>query len=87
MHFWPLNKVKIYRSEKAEREGLFPHSDHSIEIRRAVNYANSSYIISPNYTIYKFLKGMFISELRFSILKNHHSLELVIQVQGHFYPR
>lgn len=30
---------------------------------------------------------MFISELRISILKNHHFLELVKQVQGHFYPR
>jgi hypothetical protein len=40
MHFWPLNQVKNSWSKKAEREGLFPHSDHSIEISKVVNDAN-----------------------------------------------
>jgi hypothetical protein len=40
MHFWPLNQVKKSRPKKAEREGLFTHSDHSIEISKVVNDAN-----------------------------------------------
>ena len=40
MHFCPLNQLKNSRSKKAEREGLFPHSDRSIEILKVVNDAN-----------------------------------------------